>query len=183
MALEIISAKLFSPYFGGSIYIWSALLSVSLGGLACGYFIGAKLAEKYFADLKTLFYIIIVGLISLLPIVLFNSIILEFFSDVSLKIAVLECSLLFVFFPILSFGAVSPIIIKIINKQFALAGKSSALVYTTSTTGGVLFTLVFGFFLIPNLGLQFSLLSILICFSFCGLLSYSAMFLEKLNAS
>lgn len=171
MALELISAKLFSPYFGGSIYVWSALLSVSLGGLALGYFVGGKLATKNSLETNTLFLVILLGILSLVPIVFLNSFVLNLFIEVNLKLAVLVCSLLFIFLPMVFFGAVSPLIIKTINNNGVMVGKSSAYIYTISTFGGVCFTLIFGFYFIPYSGLQtsliivFSLLSALVLVS------------------
>lgn len=174
MALELISVKLFSPYFGGSIYVWAALLSISLGGLALGYFVGGKLASKNTSETNILFRVILFGVLSLVPVVFFNDFILNWFIEVNLKLAVLICSLLFVLFPIVSFGAVSPLIIKAINNKGVIVGKASAYIYTISTFGGVCFTLIFGFYLIPYIGIQNSLFYILLSFVFCCFLSFFA---------
>ncbi len=43
MAAEICGAKLLAPFFGSSLYVWSSVMAITLGGLASGYFIGGKL--------------------------------------------------------------------------------------------------------------------------------------------
>lgn len=46
MAAEICSTKLLAPFFGSSLYVWSSVMAITLGGLACGYFLGGKLSNK-----------------------------------------------------------------------------------------------------------------------------------------
>lgn len=46
MAYELISSKLIAPYFGTSLYVWTAVFIYTLGGLAVGYYLGGKLSLK-----------------------------------------------------------------------------------------------------------------------------------------
>ena len=59
MLAELCAAKLIAPYFGTSIQVWAATLSVTLGGLAAGYLIGSRRSkfgyERNIKDLKIIF--------------------------------------------------------------------------------------------------------------------------------
>ena len=57
MLIEIAGARLINPYFGVGIYVWAALISVTLGGLALGYWIGGIIADK--RPSWSFFYIIV----------------------------------------------------------------------------------------------------------------------------
>src|SRR3954465_2165996 len=46
MIIEILGAKMLSPYVGLSHFVWTAQIAVTLVALACGYYIGGKLADK-----------------------------------------------------------------------------------------------------------------------------------------
>ena len=68
MATEICGAKLLAPYFGSSLYVWSSVMAITLGGLASGYFIGGKLSRKENKQ-SILFYILLLAFcyLSLMP--------------------------------------------------------------------------------------------------------------------
>ncbi|MFB6307049.1 MAG: fused MFS/spermidine synthase, partial [Flavobacteriales bacterium] len=46
MACELLGAGFIAPYFGKSLYVWTAVLGTTLGGLATGYFLGGRISEK-----------------------------------------------------------------------------------------------------------------------------------------
>ena len=51
LSLELITSRVLAPFFGVSLYIWTAILSITLTFLALGYQFGgwltAKVEEKY----------------------------------------------------------------------------------------------------------------------------------------
>jgi predicted membrane-bound spermidine synthase len=55
--------------------------------------------------------------------------------------------------PLLLLGATAPLIISILTRDAAEAGRVSGLVYAVSTVGGILGTFAAGFYLIPEFGL------------------------------
>lgn len=46
LVLEILGTRVLSPYFGVGLYVWSALITVTLMALALGYWWGGRLADK-----------------------------------------------------------------------------------------------------------------------------------------
>src|SRR5688572_1343216 len=47
MILEVVGTRLMSPYFGATLYVWTALIFVTLTSLAAGYYCGGALADRY----------------------------------------------------------------------------------------------------------------------------------------
>jgi len=46
MALEMLIGRTITPYFGGTIYTWGALISIFLSGMTVGYVLGGKAADR-----------------------------------------------------------------------------------------------------------------------------------------
>ncbi|HRP61162.1 MAG TPA: fused MFS/spermidine synthase, partial [Vicingus sp.] len=60
----------------------------------------------------------------------------------------------FLFFPLVMFGATSPLLINFLTKQADESGKSSGTVYSVSTFGGIITTFLVGFYTLPTFGIQ-----------------------------
>ncbi|MES2762252.1 MAG: fused MFS/spermidine synthase [Bacteroidota bacterium] len=160
MAAEICGAKLLAPFFGSSLYVWSSVMAITLAGLASGYFIGGKLSRRE-AKENTLLYVLILAVCCLCLMPFMTTIFLMTASHLSLIPAVI-ISVMFLLFPtMLCMGATSPLIISILTSEAEQSGENSGKIYAISTVGGILATFLCGFYLIPNLGVQFSL----ICFA------------------
>ena len=46
MIVEILGAKMLSPYVGTSHFVWTAQIAVTLVALACGYYAGGRLVDR-----------------------------------------------------------------------------------------------------------------------------------------
>ena len=46
MIVEILGAKMLSPYLGTSHFVWTAQIAITLIALACGYYAGGRLVDK-----------------------------------------------------------------------------------------------------------------------------------------
>jgi hypothetical protein len=46
MVVEILGTRIIGPVFGVSLFVWTALLTVTLASLAAGYYIGGVLADR-----------------------------------------------------------------------------------------------------------------------------------------
>jgi hypothetical protein len=58
MACELFSAKMIAPFFGGSLYVWAAVLGITLLALMSGYYLGGSISAK--ATKKNLVYWILI---------------------------------------------------------------------------------------------------------------------------
>lgn len=154
MACELIGAKLLAPYFGTSLYVWAAALALTLGGLTLGYFLGGRLSHKHKNNANTLYYVLIVAAILLIVMPFSSYYIMENTINLNLEMGAILSLLAFMFPPLVFMGMVSPLIINLLTKDADAAGKSAGNVYAISTLGGILYTFLMGFYIIPNFGLS-----------------------------
>jgi hypothetical protein len=156
LLVELVAVNLITPYYGVSIYLWAGVLCATLSGLAAGYFVAASLSVK-----KKSGYLYLAGLgvtvfSFLLPYLSAAFIPLTFAMEMKTGITV-SCFVL-VFPCLFMCGLVSPLIIQLINLKELRAGNVAGTVFTVSTTGGVLMTLLAGLVFIPTLGIKATLL-------------------------
>ncbi len=174
MATELCGSKLIAPYFGSSLYVWAAVIAVTLGSLAAGYFYGGKLSEKN-DRLKKLSLVLLIAVLYMgaMPFIanLFGPIALRF----GLLFSVTISALLLLSVPMLLMGAASPLIISIQTQNSNESGRVSGLVYSISTLGGIISTFLCGFLFIPTIGINATL------FVFAAVLAISLIILQKSN--
>ena len=46
LVLEILGTRILGPFYGVSLYLWSALISVTLASLSAGYWLGGRWADR-----------------------------------------------------------------------------------------------------------------------------------------
>lgn len=153
MAAELLGAKMMAPYFGASLYVWSAVMAITLGGLASGYFAGGILSEKE-NTARLLFLVLVVAAIFTMLMPFIAGFAFGMFGSMSILPAVMLSSCMVLFPPVFLMGMVSPLIIKIISDYGTKPGRASGTVYAISTVGGILATFLFGFWIIPVFGLR-----------------------------
>jgi len=164
MAAEICGAKLLAPFFGSSLYVWSSVMAITLGGLASGYFIGGKLSKRENKE-QMLLAVLLAAVCCLCLMPFMTNVFLVTASHLSLIPAVI-ISVLFLLFPtMLCMGATSPLIISILTSNAHQSGENSGRVYAISTVGGIFATFFCGFYLIPNFGVQLSLIGFAVALS------------------
>jgi predicted membrane-bound spermidine synthase len=179
MVTEIAGAKLLTPFFGATLYSWAATLSITLLALMSGYYFGGYITTKpkFTSPVKIIWVFFASGLsVFLMPtlghFVMKKTIALSFFTGLILS------ELIFLFLPIFLMGMISPMIIFQITKKAEHSGRSAGNIYAISTCGGILFTLVFGFLIIPEYGISapVRLLGIVVC-----LIGIALLLVEKLS--
>jgi len=154
MAVELISVKLIAPYYGNSLYVWSAVLAITMSGLTIGYYIGGYISDKY-PNLFTLNYILLFSAIFTAFLPFSSEIILNATNGYEIKTGIIISAFTFIFPPLICFGMIPPIIIRLIAIDLEKVGQAVGLIYSVSTIGGIIATFSFGFYLIPFKGLIF----------------------------
>jgi predicted membrane-bound spermidine synthase len=157
MAVELSGAKMMAPFFGTSLYVWSAVMATTLGGLAAGYFLGGRLSAKEKPVLWMLRVLFLAGLTTLWMPFLAHATMSKIFELPFLWSIILSC-VIFILPPVLLMGAFSPLVIASLNQEGKDAGKTSGTVFAVSTCGGIIATFLFGFYIIPLLGLRWPML-------------------------
>ncbi len=154
MVLELIGSRVIGPPFGVSLFVWTSLISVALVGLALGYWIGGKLADRISTP-AALFNIILIAGAFTLTIPLTKGFIMEHALSLGLRGGSLVSSAVLFGPPLFFLGMVAPYTVKLYMKDgLERVGKTVGALYAISTCGSFLGTIFTGFLLIPNLGVN-----------------------------
>ena len=169
MACELFGAKMIAPFFGSSLYVWAAVLGITLFALMSGYYLGGYLSLKMKKD-SLVYWILLFAGAFLLIMPYTSEFIMTRAINMSIQAGSTVSLLIFMFPPLLFMGMTSPIIINLINSSLDLTGKSAGSVYAISTLGGIVATFLVGFYLLPEFGIKWP------CFMFGILLSVLPLF-------
>jgi spermidine synthase len=153
MVVEVLGARVIGPYFGVSLYVWTALITVTLLSLSAGYAIGGILADRHPSPTWLYGLIIAAGILVLLVPTLKPWAILV---SVPLGLrggALLSATLLFV--PaLLLLGCVSPFVVRIAARELASLGRTVGVLYALSTLGSMVGTALAGYWIIGVVGVS-----------------------------
>ncbi|MCX6245948.1 MAG: fused MFS/spermidine synthase [Bacteroidetes bacterium] len=157
MAIELAAAKMIAPFYGTSLYVWAAVLAVTLGGLTTGYYLGGWATFKFSAQ-KLLFFILLGGSLLTAAMPMIAQHIMPAVSSLGLRTGSLVSCLGFMLLPLVCMGMVSPTLIQISNTELKGTGRTAGTIYAISTVGGILMTLLMGFYFLPEWGIRNSII-------------------------
>jgi spermidine synthase len=148
LIIEILGAKMLSPYFGTSHFVWTAQIAVTLVSLAVGYWFGGLLVDKS-PDLKRLFWCMILAAVYLIGSVS----LVKWVSFSALKAGLATGSVItamFLFFvPLTLLAVTGPFLARILIRTTAASGGVVGRISAVSTFGSVAGTLLIAYVLIP----------------------------------
>jgi predicted membrane-bound spermidine synthase len=154
MVAELAGGKMLAPFYGTSLYVWASTLALTLGGLTIGYYVGGELSKRDLAARQKALFITLAtasALVIIMPML--ANFIMSRTLDMSFLTGVIVSQLFFLVPPILGMGMVSPLLIGLIGEHNN-SGKAAGLVYAISTLGGVIATMLTGFWLVPVVGIS-----------------------------
>lgn len=158
MIIELLGTRLIAPFYGASLYVWSAQISVTMIALACGYYLGGWWADRPGRPGLALI-VAIAGILTLLIPWMVRPVLLAT-DDLGLRGGAFV-SALALFFPSLFFlGMVGPFAIKLGTETLEGLGTRAGSIYAVSTLGSVIGTLLLGFYLFPRVGSRAILLGL-----------------------
>lgn len=175
MALEIVGSRVVAPQFGSSIFVWGSLISVFLGGLSVGYYVGGRLADRWpsYRVLASLFLPPALWIL-LLPLAAEPVGEAVLATDLGADWGALVSTTVLFLFPSTWLGLISPFAIRLAARSVATVGNTAGLLYAVSTAGSIAGTLGTAFFLIPAFGTRAILyglgVSLLVLAGLAGLL-------------
>lgn len=150
MALEILGSRLLAPTFGSSIFVWGSLIGVFLLSMSIGYFFGGRLS-LYTPTGARLSLIVIAASAYIILIPLFYKPVCWFIdlTFIDERWGSLIATVVIFSVPLCLLGAVSPYAVRLITSSVKLAGNSAGHLYSISTLGSFLGTIIAAFYLIP----------------------------------
>jgi spermidine synthase len=151
LAVEIVGTRVIAPFYGASLYLWSALISVTLAALSLGYAIGGRYADRGASLGRFCSIIGIAGVwIALIPWLRIPAFAMA--GSMGLRTAVLFIAFVLFFPPLALLGMVSPYAIRLKAEKLEVVGTTAGNLYAVSTIASVAAAVATGFFLIPNIG-------------------------------
>jgi spermidine synthase len=160
MIVELAAGRLVSKYFGTSLYTWTTVIGVVLGGCSLGNFVGGRLADRHpsrelVAVLLIAASALVFAILALDPLV---GRILAGSEGGAMTAgavgqAVAAIALLFLL-PSAGLGAVTPPLAKLVLQGSSRLGGAVGTVYALGSVGSIVGTFLSGFLLIPLLGVR-----------------------------
>jgi len=149
MAIELLSGRLLAPYFGSSIYVWGAIITVFMLALSLGYLWGGR-ASLHAPSVKRLALILLAAAATTLPVLLLGDPLLERLSAVLAdpRFGSLIAAALLFFLPTCISGMVSPYAVRLLVADRASAGHLAGKLYFVSTFGSAAGTILTSFYLV-----------------------------------
>jgi len=148
LLIEVVGTRIVGPVFGVSLFVWSALLVVTLGSLAIGYYAGGALADRR-PEPKVLGAVVLAaaGLLAFLGVI--TPWVLEWTVSFGPRAGpLLAASVLFA--PsLVVLGMVGPIAVRLAAVDPRSAGHGVGTIYAVSTAGSLLGTLATAFVILP----------------------------------
>ena len=153
MGLELIAARVLSPYVGSSNVVWTSIIGIILASMSIGYYLGGKLADKD-ADIKKLSDILLIAALSTSFIPILETLIVKELAGMigNLIIAAILCAIIVFSVPSFILAIISPFAVKIKSKEEKELGALSGRISSLSTIGSIVGTFFMGFVLIPKVG-------------------------------
>ena len=150
MIVEILGAKMLSPYVGTSHFVWTAQIAVTLVSLACGYYIGGHLVDRT-ARPGRIYAALLVASVYLCLTVAVREPVAMACLGFSLPVGSLLASAFLFFVPLSLLAMVGPFFIRILTQSLANVGGNIGRLSAISTLGSVIGTVLIGYILIPLL--------------------------------
>ena len=153
LGIEILGTRLLGPFYGVSIFLWSALITVTLVALAIGYWIGGRWADRRPSSAGLAYLLAIAGAwIVLIPWM--RTPLLTLVEPLGLRSAVLAAAFILFAPPLSLLGMVTPLAIRLKTASVNEVGRAAGDIFAISTIASVLSALAVGFWLIPLVGVS-----------------------------
>jgi predicted membrane-bound spermidine synthase len=150
MIVEILGAKMLSPFIGLSHFVWTAQIAVTLVALACGYYVGGRLADRS-PNPGTLFGAMLGAAGYLVLTVLIVEPVAFWCLDFKLAIGSLLASTFLFFIPLALLAMTGPFLIRVVASSVAGVGRTAGGLTAIGTLGSFAGTMCVGYVLLPLL--------------------------------
>lgn len=153
LSIEVMGSRIIGPFFGVSLYVWTALLAVTLLALAGGYALGGVLADRHgVAD--TLYGLMMAAALAVLAIPVLKAPVLAMSMGAGLRAGTLISSSALFGPPLLALGCVSPLLVRLAAPHARNIGRTVGGLYAVSTLGSVAGAVITGYVLIGELAIS-----------------------------
>src|ERR1051326_5726150 len=150
MVVEILGAKMLSPFVGMSHFVWTAQIAVTLVALACGYYAGGRLADRS-QRLAGLYFAILAAAAYLVFTVFICEPVAYWCLDFKLALGSLLASAILFFVPLALLAMTGPFLIRVVASSVAGVGSTAGRLTAIGTLGSFAGTICIGYLMLPLL--------------------------------
>ncbi|MBL6763709.1 MAG: fused MFS/spermidine synthase [Verrucomicrobiae bacterium] len=150
LIVEILGAKMLSPFFGTSHFVWTAQIGVTLVSLSVGYWFGGWMVDRS-PDLRRLYQCTLGAGAYLALTIPFTAKVAYACLKMPLAGGSLVASLFLFFVPLTLLAVTGPFAIRAFTDSVAEVGGNVGRLYAVSTFGSVAGTVLIGYVMIPLL--------------------------------
>jgi len=149
MALELLGGRALAPYFGSSIHVWGAIITVFMLALSLGYLAGGAWSRRSPSQAR-LALLLAGAALCAVPVALGSDALLDALSArlADPRLASLCAALALFFVPTAVSGMISPYAVRLLVDERAGAGAAAGRLYFVSTFGSAAGTLLTSFYLV-----------------------------------
>jgi spermidine synthase len=157
MIVEILGAKMLSPFIGLSHFVWTAQIAVTLVALACGYYVGGQMADRS-QNLGRLYGAILAAAGYLVLTVLICEPVAYWCLDFKLAVGSLLASAFLFFVPLALLAMTGPFLVRVVTASVAGVGGTMGRLTAIGTLGSFGGTICIGYLMLPLLPNSISML-------------------------
>lgn len=150
MVVEILGAKMLSPFVGMSHFVWTAQIAVTLVALACGYYAGGRVADRS-QNLVGLYGAILAAAGYLVVTVLICEPVAYWCLDFNLAVGSLLASTALFFVPLALLAMTGPFLVRVVTSSVAGVGGNVGRLTSIGTLGSFAGTICIGYLMLPLL--------------------------------
>jgi len=151
MIVEILGAKMLSPFFGLSHFVWTAQIAVTLVSLAVGYYVGGRLGDSSRHPVVLYWSILAAALYLGMTVIICEPVAYWCLDLSNLAIASLLTSAILFFVPLAILAMTSPFLVRFITASLDGVGSNVGRLSSVSTLGSFFGTLLIGYLMVPYL--------------------------------
>src|ERR1043166_4368027 len=148
MVVEVLGAKMLSPFIGLSHFVWTAQIAITLMALACGYYVGGKMADRS-PRLTSLYWAIMGAAAYMTLTVVICEPVAYWCLDFNLAVGSLLASAILFFVPLALLAMTGPFLARVITSSVTAVGGNVGRLTSISTLGSFAGTMVIGYLAIP----------------------------------
>lgn len=150
MVVEILGARMLSPYIGTSHFVWTAQIAVTLVALAGGYYVGGRLADRS-QNLAVLYWSLLGAAGWLVALVRFCEPVSYWCLDFNLVAGSLLASAILFFVPLALLAMTGPFLVRVLTAEVRGVGGQVGRLTAVGTLGSFVGTLLISYVMLPLL--------------------------------
>jgi hypothetical protein len=170
MGVEMAAIRIMTPYFGSAIEIWACMIATVMLSMMAGYYLGGMIVDRWPRSEVLGGFVLVAGCY-VLAVPFFATAMLDWMLQILGydPWAVLTASVALLFVPMMLLSFFSPFAVRLLLADAQHGGRVAGYVYSITTIGNVVGTLVTPLYLMRMLGSRDIMLGFAAVVILCGI--------------